>query len=179
MKTLKESILDDMEITLSKDTAIEHILQTLLSDKIPIGRDKYIELLEIIKEKCEVIDASELEAFSKKNNWSTNRWCKKAFIEQEKPHLKKNDWALIIDKQGRFDCFKTLELWIGKLDDTSKGYSIRACVDDGYMQKSDRTFFEAYGSTDNVYVFPKSLKKIVNDCVKTYKERNYEYYKYK
>lgn len=187
MKSLKESLLNDIETTLNKDTAIEDILKTLLSDGILIGQAKYIELLKIIIEKCEFIDPSELEAFSKKNNWSTNRWCKKAFIEQEKPHLKKNDWAIIIDKRlqfDQFDCSNTLELWIGKLDDTSRGYHI--CVytvngtNRGYMQKSNNTFFEEYGSTDNVYVFPKSLKKIVNDCVKTYKERDYKYYnKYK
>ena len=172
MKSLKESLLDNIETTLNKDTAIEEILKTLLSDGILIGQAKYIELLKIIKEKCEFIDASELEEYCKQQNFSIyNSWSKKAFIKEEKPHLKKNDWAIIINKQidkqcqfDQFDYSKTLELWIGKLDDTSRGYHI--CVytvmgtNRGYMQKSNNTFFEEYKSDNNVYVFPKSLKKL-------------------
>lgn len=187
MKTLKESLLDDIETTLSKDTAIEEILKTLFSDGILIGQAKYIELLKIITEKCEFIDASELEEYCKQQHFSIyNSWAKQAFIKEAKPHLKKNDWAIIIDKNYQLDCFdcsNTLELWIGKLDNSSRCYHI--CVytvngtNRGYMHKSNNTFFEEYKSKHNVYVFPKSLKKIVTDCVKTYKERTYDYYKNK
>lgn len=182
MKSLYESLLDNFEnIGKSQDKDLmEDMLRTLFAKYIPIDIDRYIELLEILKEKCEVINFSEVEEFCERDGWF--RLCdstKEEFIKKEKPHLKKNDWVFVIDKQNLPDVCGALNVYLGKLDTKCKAFHILVSnriagfssdVDDyGAMGKDRKDIFYNFTPRDNMYVIPKSLKKVIDDITKNLK----------